>query len=68
MGIFSRFGSSGTGGRRDWLRRWVIPSGGHDDPKLDEIKRAAAANVEEVQEEDQKYFRQDGPGSREDDL
>jgi hypothetical protein len=55
MGIFSR----------DWLRRWVIPSGGRDDPKLDEIKRAAAANVEEVQEEDEKYFR---PGSPEDDL
>ena len=68
MGIFSRFGSRDPEGKRDRLRRWVIPSGGHDDPKLDEIKRAAAADVEEIQEEDRKYFRQDGPGSREDDL
>jgi hypothetical protein len=56
--------SSNEGG---WLRRWVIRSG-RPDPKLDEIKRAAAEDVALMEEEDRRYFRQDGPGNIEDDL
>ncbi len=37
--------------RPDRLRRWVRPSG-HDNPRLNEIKRAAAADVAVVQEND----------------
>ena len=33
----------------DRLRRWVSPSG-HDKPRLDEIKRAAAADVAVIRE------------------
>jgi hypothetical protein len=51
-----------------WLRRLVIPAGRHDDPKLDEVKRAAAEDVAEMEEENREYFRQDGPGHIEDDL
>jgi hypothetical protein len=65
MGIFSRFGSRRRG-KPDRLRRWVMPTG-HDDPELDEIKRAASADVAAL-EEDDKYFRADGPGKEEDDL
>ena len=36
--------------------------------ELDELKRAAAADVAEMEAEDRKYFRQDGPGKIEDDL
>lgn len=45
---------------------WLRPSG-HDSPRLDEIKRAAAADDAQI-EEDDKFFDRDGPGSREDDL
>ena len=68
MGIFSWLGSRGSRENGGWLRRWVIPSAGPDNPKIDEIQQAAAEDVEEIQEEGRKYFRQDGPGSREDDL
>jgi hypothetical protein len=44
------------------------PPAGSDNPKIDEIQRAAAADVEEIEEEGRRYFRQDGPGSQEDDL
>jgi hypothetical protein len=66
MGIFSRSDSREPGGKRDWLRRWVIPSG-HSDPKIDEIKRAAAEDVAKVREDDQ-YFDPDGPENRRDEL
>ncbi len=66
MGIFSRFGSRRSANKRDWLRRWVMPTG-HDDPKIDAIKRAAAADVAEI-EKDNKYFDPDGPGNQQDDL
>ena len=37
----------------DRLRRWVVPRGrDHDNPGLDEIKRAAASDVAAVQEND----------------
>ena len=40
---------------------------GRDDPKVEEIKRAAAEDVARV-EEDDKYFGPDSPGSQEDAL
>jgi hypothetical protein len=61
MGIFSWLSSRDEAGRQGWLRRWVIPTG-RPDPKLDEIKKAAAADVAAMEEEDRRYFRQDGPG------
>jgi hypothetical protein len=68
MGIFSRFSSRKSADKPDRLRRWVVPSGGNQDPERDEIKRAAAADVAEMEKEDRTYFRPDGPGDQEDDL
>jgi hypothetical protein len=65
MGIFSWLSSRDYAGKQGWLRRWVMPAG-RPDPKLDEIKRAAAADVAAMEEEDRKYFRQDGPGKDQD--
>jgi len=45
-----------------------MPRGHPPDPKLEAIKRAAEADVERMEAEDHKYFRQDGPGRIEDDL
>ena len=42
-------------------RTWRRP-----DPKIEEIKRAAAADVAAMEAEDRKYFRQDSPGKDED--
>jgi hypothetical protein len=67
MGIFSRFGLRRPEGTPRWLDRWLLPAGRHSQ-KLDEIKRAAAADVAAMEEEDREYFRQDGPGKIEDDL
>jgi len=50
------------------FQRLVMPRGHRPDPKLDEIKRAAEADVERMEAEDRKYFRQDGPGKIEDYL
>jgi hypothetical protein len=67
MGIFHWLVSGdGSEGPR-WLRRWVLPRPERDGPKLDQIKRAAAED-DAVLEENRKYFRQDIPGEREDDL
>ncbi len=57
-----------AGGSRNFqpLNSWLRPSG-HDDPRADEIKRAAAADDARI-EEDDKFFDPNGPGSREDDL
>ena len=41
--------------------RRLIRSGGHDDSRVEKRKRAAAANVEAVQEDD-KFFSEDSPG------
>jgi hypothetical protein len=68
MGIFSRFSSRRSADKPDRLRRWVAPPSGNADPELDETKAAAAADVAEMQKEDRKYFRPDGPGEQEDDL
>ncbi len=51
---------------RRLLSPWLRPSG-QDNPRVDELKRAAAAD-DAVIEEDDKFFDPDGPGSREDDL
>jgi len=52
-----------------WLNRLVIPRKRRPpDPKLDEIKRAAEADVAAMEAEDRRYYRQDGPGNIEDDL
>jgi hypothetical protein len=67
MGFFSRFVSRASDLKPAWLRRLVLPAG-RPDPKLDAIKEAAAADVAAMEAEDRKYFRQDGPGRREDDL
>jgi hypothetical protein len=66
MGKSSRFGARGSSRRRNWLRRLVIPTG-HEDPEEEEIKRAAAADVAEI-EEDDRYFDPDGPGHHPDEL
>jgi hypothetical protein len=67
MGILSWFRTRELGDEPSWLGRLVMPRG-RPDPKLDELKRAAAADVAEMEAEDRKYFRQDGPGKIEDDL
>jgi hypothetical protein len=45
-----------------------MPRGRPPDPKLEEIRRAAEADVERMEAEDRKYFDQDSPGNIEDDL
>ena len=67
MGILSWFRTRELGSEPSWFSRLVMPRG-RPDPKLDELKRAAAADVAEMEAEDRKYFRQDGPGKIEDDL
>lgn len=72
MGIFSWI-SSWFAHSRDpeeprWMRRAVFPPPGRADPKLDDIKRGAAADVEAMEKEKRTYFRPDGPGDIEDDL
>jgi hypothetical protein len=67
MGIRSWFRKRFTADGSPRLWRLVSPPG-RPNPKLDEIKKAAAADVAAIEEEDRKYFRQYGPGTREDDL
>ncbi len=45
---------------------WLRPAG-HDDPRVDQEKRDAAAD-DRVIERDDRFFDPFGPGSREDDL
>jgi hypothetical protein len=74
MGIFSWFGSrrlqwyrshvpAGTSGRP----RSLVARPGRDSQRIEQIKRAAAAAVARV-EEDDKYFDSRSPGNQEDDL
>jgi hypothetical protein len=67
MGLRSWFRNRELGNEPGWIQRLVMPRG-RPDPKLDELKRAAEADVAEMEAEDRKYFRQDGPGKIEDDL
>jgi len=57
MGIFHWFSSTRSPEEPRWLRRWVVLSGRRRDPKLEEIKRAAAQDVAAMEEEDRRYFR-----------
>jgi len=68
MGLRSWFRSRELAGEPNWIRRLVLPRGRGPDPELEEIKRAVAADTAEMEAEDRKYFRQDGPGDIEDDL
>lgn len=72
MGLLSWLTSGGSDFRPRWLRRWVLPAGRPgeqpDDPELDNIKKAAAADVAAMEAEDRKYFRRHGPGNSENDL
>jgi hypothetical protein len=67
MGISSWFGARGSARRQSWLRRLVVPRTGRDDPTIDEMKRVAAADVEELEEGD-RDFDPDGPGHDPDEL
>ena len=68
MGVFSWFRERGSSGGPSLFQRLVMPRGHPPDPELEQIKEAAAADVAEMEAEDHKYFRQDGPGKDEDDL
>jgi hypothetical protein len=74
MGIFSWFRSRGfswsrshapTGGQGP--PRSLVAQPGHDSRRSEAIKKAAAADVARV-EEDDKYFGPQSPGDQEDDL
>jgi len=67
MGKWSWFGARGSERRQSWLRRLVIPATGRDDPQIDEMKRVAAADVAEL-EEDDRHFDPDAPGRDPDEL
>jgi len=62
----SWFGARGAQRRQNWLRRLVMPTG-HDDPQIEEMKRVAAADVAEL-EEDDRHSDPDGPGRDPDEL
>jgi hypothetical protein len=66
MGIRSWFTSYWS---QDWpgRRRGLVISRRRDNPKLDEIKRAAAEDVAAI-EEDDKYFGRDAPGNQDEGL
>jgi hypothetical protein len=68
MGLFSRSRDRQRTDDRSWFERLVMPRGHPPDPELERIREAAAADVADMEAEDRKYFRQDGPGDIEDDL
>lgn len=68
MGFFSWLRSRDVADEPGWVRRLVLPRSYRPDPKLDEIKRVAETDVAEMEAEDRKFFRRDGPGEIEDDL
>jgi hypothetical protein len=69
MGIFSRFRSRFTWYRahvpagRPGAPRSLLAQPGHDSPRSEAIKRAAAADVARV-EQDDKYFGPDSPADQ----
>jgi hypothetical protein len=67
MGIRSWFRERFTADGSPRLWRLVSPPG-RPNRRLDEIKKAAAADVAAMEAEDREWFRRDGPGEREDDL
>jgi hypothetical protein len=66
MGLFSWLGSRKSAGKPDRLRRWVMPTQPVE-PGADEMKRAAAADIAEM-EEDRRHVRPDAPGNYQDEL
>jgi len=68
MRLFSRKKAPRDPAEPGWFQRLVMPRGHPPDRKLEEIRRAAEADVEQMEAEDRKYFRQDAPGKIEDDL
>jgi hypothetical protein len=68
MPLFSRKKAPRDPAEPGLFQRLVMPWGHPPDPKLDELKRAVSADVEKMEAEDRKYFRQDSPGNIEDDL
>jgi hypothetical protein len=68
MGIFTWFRDPELSDGPGWLRRLVMPRSYRRNPRVEEIKRAAEADVAEMEAEDRKFFRRDGPGNIEDDL
>ena len=68
MRLFSRKKAPRDPAEPGLFQRLVMPRGHGPDPKLDEIKQAAEADVERMEAEDREYFRQDAPGKIEDDL
>jgi len=67
MPLFSRKKAPRDPDEPGLFQRLVMPRGHPPSRKLEEIKRAADADVEQIEAED-KYFRKDGPGMIEDDL
>lgn len=68
MGLFSRFRGRRNTDERSWFDRLVMPRGRPPDPEFQRIQEAAEADVADMEAEDRKYYRQDGPGKIEDDL
>jgi hypothetical protein len=68
MGIVSWFTSTRNPEEPGWIRRLVMPRPGRADPKTEQRKQAAEADVEVVEREGRKYFRRDAPGHSEDVL
>jgi hypothetical protein len=68
MGLLSWFRNRELRDEPGWIQRLVMPRGRGPDPNVERIKQAVAEDVAEMEAEDRKYFRQDGPGKIEDDL
>jgi hypothetical protein len=68
MGLLTWFRDREASDQPGWFVRLVMPRGHRPDPKLEEIKRAAAEDVADMEAEDREYFRPYGPGDIEDDL
>ena len=68
MRLFSRKKAPRDPAEPGLFQRLVMPRGHPPDQKLQEIRRAAEADVAEMEAEDRKYFRQDAPGKIEDDV
>ena len=68
MGLISWFRRRELDGEPGWFQRLVMPRGHPPSPELEAIRRAVEEDVAEMEAEDRKFFRQDGPGDIEDDL
>jgi hypothetical protein len=66
MGILSWFGHTRYPEEPGWLRRWLVLGRGQDDANLAKIKRAAAEDVAEMEQEGRAYFNEEPEDRRED--